>query len=80
MIIRHTLSVTCDHSSALIVTNCVRNIIEKAVSIRLIVPQNREVKKFQLHIIDQCFEHSGKGICDQKKLKRGKGGAHFMQA
>ena len=51
-------------------TNCVRNIIEKAVSICLIIPQNREVKKFQLHIIDQSFEHNGKGISYQKKLKR----------
>ena len=50
-------------------TNCVRNIIEKAVSICLIIPQNREVKKFQLHIIDQSFEHNGKGISYQKKLE-----------
>ena len=48
-------------------TNCVRNIIEKAVSICLIIPQNREVKKFQLHIIDQSFEHNGKGILVTKK-------------
>ena len=44
-----------------------RNIIEKAVSRRLIIPQNREVKKFQLHIIDQSFEHNGKGILVTKK-------------
>ena len=50
-------------------TNCVRNIIEKAVSICLIIPQNREVKKFQLHIIDQSFEHNGEGISYQKKLE-----------
>ena len=49
------------------ITNCVRNIIEKAVSICLIIPQNREVKKFQLHIIDQSFEHNGKGILVTKK-------------
>ena len=47
----------------------VRNIIEKAVSICLIIPQNREVKKFQLHIIDQSFEHNGEGISYQKKLE-----------
>ena len=50
-------------------TNCVRNIIEKAVGICLIIPQNREVKKFELHIIDQSFEHNGKGIRYQKKLE-----------
>ena len=50
-------------------TNCMRNIIEKAVSICLIIPQNREVKKFQLHIIDQSFEHNGEGISYQKKLE-----------
>ena len=42
-------------------TKCVRNIIEKAVSICVIIPQNRKVKKFQLHIIDQSFEHNGRG-------------------
>ena len=51
------------------ITNCVRNIIEKAVSICLIIPQNRKVKKFQLHIIDQSFEHNGIGIIYQKKLE-----------
>ena len=50
-------------------TNWVRNIIKKAVSICLIIPQNREVKKIQLHIIDQSFEHNGKGISDQKSWK-----------
>ena len=50
-------------------TNCVRNIIEKAVSICVIIPQNRKVKKFQLHIIDQRFEHNGIGISYQKKLE-----------
>ena len=39
-----------------------RNITEKAVSICVIIPQNRKVKKFQLHIIDQSFKHNGKGI------------------
>ena len=50
-------------------TNCVRNIIEKAVSICVIIPQNRKVKKFQLHIIDQSFEHKGMGISYQKSLE-----------
>ena len=50
-------------------TNCVRNIIEKAVSICAIIPQNRKVKKFQLHIIDQSFEHNGIGISYLKKLE-----------
>ena len=35
----------------------------------LIMPQNREVKKFQLHIISQSFEHNGMGISYQKMLK-----------
>ena len=51
------------------ITNCVRNIIEKAVSICQIIPQNRKVKKFQLYIIDQSFQHSGMGISYQKKLE-----------
>ena len=50
-------------------TNCVRNIIEKAVSICVIIPQNRKVKKFQLHIIDQSFEHNGMGKIYKKKLE-----------
>ena len=51
------------------VTNCVRNIIEKVLSICVIIPQNRKVKKFQLHIIDQSFEHNGKGNINKKKLE-----------
>ena len=50
-------------------TKCVRNIIEKAVSICVIIPQNRKVKKIQLHVIDQSFEHNGMEISYQKKLK-----------
>ena len=50
-------------------TNCVRNIIEKAVSICVIIPKNRKVKKFQLHIIDQSFEHNGMDISHQKRLE-----------
>ena len=49
-------------------TNCVRNIIVRGLSLCLIIPQNGEVKKFQLHIIDQSFEHNGKGISYPKKL------------
>ena len=51
------------------ITNCVRNIIEKAVSIWQIIPRSRKVKQFQLYIIDQSFEHSGMGISYQKKLE-----------
>ena len=50
-------------------TNCVRNIIEKSVSICVIIPQNRKVKKFQLHIIDQSFEYNSMGISYPKKLE-----------
>ena len=45
-----------------------KSVIEKAVSIWVIIPQNRKVKKFQLHI-DQSFEHSSMGISYQKKLE-----------
>ena len=50
-------------------TDCARNIIEKAVRICEIIPQKREVKKFQLHIGDQSFEDNGMGISFQKKLE-----------
>ena len=50
-------------------TNCVRKTIEKAVSICVIIPQDRKVKKLQLHVIDQSFEHNGMGIRYQKKLE-----------
>ena len=50
-------------------TNCLRNIIERAVSVCVIIPQNRKVKRFQLHIIDQSFEHNGMGISSKKKLE-----------
>ena len=53
---------------AIFFTNCVRNIIEKAVTICVIIPQNRKVKKIQLHIIDPSFEHNGIGIRYQKKF------------
>ena len=41
----------------------------KAVSICVTIPRNRKVKKIQLPIIDQSFEHIGVGISYQKKLK-----------
>ena len=50
-------------------TKCVRNIIDKVVSICVIIRQNRKVKNFQLHIIDQSFEHNGMGISYQKRLE-----------
>ena len=67
---------------AVFFTNCVRNVIEKVASICIIIPQNRKVKKMELHNIDQSFEHNGMGISYQKngKPRREKGGAHFMQA
>ena len=37
---------------------CEKSVIEKAVRICVIIPQNRKVKKIQLHIIDQSFEHN----------------------
>ena len=46
-----------------------RNTIENAVSICVIIPQNRKVKKIQLYIIDQSFEHNGMGISYQIKLE-----------
>ena len=51
------------------VANRVGNIIQKAVSIWVIIPQSRKVKKFQFHIIDQSFEHNGMGISYQEKLE-----------
>ena len=50
-------------------TKSVRNIIKKAVSIGVIIAQNRKVKKFQLHIIDQSFEHNGMRINYQKRVE-----------
>ena len=48
---------------------CEKSVIEKAVIIYVIIPQNRKVKKFQLHIIDQSFEYNSMGISYQKKLE-----------
>ena len=49
--------------------NCVRNIIKTAVSMCVIIPQNRKIKKFQRHIINQSFEHNGMGKSYQKELE-----------
>ena len=54
---------------AVFFTNCVRTINEKVVSICLIIPKNRKVKKFQLYVIDQSFEHNGMDISYQKRLE-----------
>ena len=35
----------------------------------VIIPQNRKIKKFQRHIINQSFEHNGMGISYQKELE-----------
>ena len=42
---------------------------QKGVSICVIIPQSRKVKKIQLHIIDQSFQHNGMGIGYQKTLE-----------
>ena len=68
---------------AVFFTNCVTTINEKVLSICLIIPKNRKVKKFQLYIIDQSFEHNGMDTKLPKKVGKPwfeKGGAHFMQA
>ena len=54
---------------AVFFTNCVITISEKAVSICVIIPKNRKVKKFQLHIINQSFEHNDMDISYQKRLE-----------
>ena len=54
---------------AVFFTNCVWTINEKVVSICVIIPKNRKVKKFQLHIINQSFEHNGMDISYQKRLE-----------
>ena len=43
--------------------------MSKSCKYTLIILQNREVKKFRLHVIDQSFEHNGKGISYQKSLR-----------
>ena len=54
---------------AVFFTNCMRNMIEKSVSMCVIIPQNRKVKKFQLHTMDQSFGRNSMGISYQKKLE-----------
>ena len=51
-------------------TKRVRNIVEKAVSICVIIPQNRKLKEFQLHIIDQSFDHNQKSLKALKRKRR----------
>ena len=53
---------------AVFYTNCVRNIIENAVGICLIIPQNRKVKNFNF-TLSISFEHDGMGISYQKMLE-----------
>ena len=50
-------------------TNCVRNVIEKALSICVIIPQNRTVKNFNFTLSIKVFGHNGMGISYQKKLE-----------
>ena len=50
-------------------TNCVTNVIEKAVSICVIIQQNWKVKKITFHNMDQSFEHNGIGISYPKRWK-----------
>ena len=47
---------------------CVRNVIEKAVSICIINPQDRKVKKTSTSQY-QSFEHNGMKIYDQQGLE-----------
>ena len=56
---------------AVFFTNCVTNVIEKAVSICVIIQQNWKVKKTTLffHNMDQSFEHNGTGISYPKRWK-----------
>ena len=53
------------------------NIVEEAVSICVIIPQNRKLKEFQLHIIDG-IRYGDKLPKKIEKPLREKGGAHFM--
>ena len=62
-------------------TNCVKNVMEKAVSICVITQQDWKAKrKLQRHN-SKSFEHNGVEICDQQRLEsleETKGGGHFM--
>ena len=44
-----------------------RNVIVKAVTICVIILQDRKVKEFNLQ--SQCFEHNSMKIYDQKRLE-----------
>ena len=60
-----------------------KNVIEKAVSICVIIQQDCKVKKKTSTSQCQSFEHNGIEICDQQRsenLEEKKGGVHFMQA
>ena len=65
-------------------TNCVKNVIEKAVSICVIIQQDCKVKrKLQLHNIKVSSTTVWRYVTNKgwKALKRSeKGGPHFMQA
>ena len=64
-------------------TNCVKNVIEKAVSICVIIQQDCKVKrKLQLHNIKVSSTTVWRYVTNKgwKALKRKKEGAHFMQA
>ena len=64
-------------------TNCVRNIIENAVSICVIIPQNRKVRKVSTSHYRSKFRAQRYGDKLPKKVGkpwRTKGGAHVMQA
>ena len=50
-------------------TNCVKNVMEKAVSICVIIQQDWKAKrKLQRHN-SKSFEHNGVEICDQQRLE-----------
>ena len=69
-------------SGWLFFTKCVRNIIEKAVSICVIIPKDRKVKKFRLHYRSE-FRAQRYGYKLPKKVGKPwfeKDGAHVLQA
>ena len=64
-------------------TNCVRNIIEKAVSICVIIAKNRKVKKISTSHYRSEFRAQRYGYKPPKTVGKPwfeQGGAHFMQA
>ena len=65
-------------------TNCVKNVIEKAVRLKYVRNNSTRLqgKKKTSTSQYQSFEHNGMDICDQQRLEsleEKKGGAHFMQ-